>query len=161
MYESNEAAVKSEVKTFFEAFPHGAVFANTIQGTGYDMVPPLWDPAVCDGYVGISDEEASETARLLAPFARAESGQISISREKVVVHDVVHEAIEEHRAAAEAAGLTLAYDADGADVLVNTDPARITQVLGNLVSNAIKYTPPGGHIAVSTEMSRRLLCATT
>ncbi len=37
-YESNEDAVKSEVATFFEAFPHGAIFANTIQGQGYDVV---------------------------------------------------------------------------------------------------------------------------
>jgi spermidine synthase len=38
MYESNEAAVKSEVATFLEAFPNGAVFANTINGQGYDLV---------------------------------------------------------------------------------------------------------------------------
>jgi spermidine synthase len=37
-YESNEDAVKSEIATFFEAFPNGAVFANTIQGAGYDVV---------------------------------------------------------------------------------------------------------------------------
>jgi spermidine synthase len=37
-YESNEEAVKSEIATFFEAFPNGAVFANTIQGSGYDVV---------------------------------------------------------------------------------------------------------------------------
>jgi spermidine synthase len=40
MYESNEAAVKSEIATFLEAFPNGAVFANTINGQGYDLV--LW-----------------------------------------------------------------------------------------------------------------------
>jgi spermidine synthase len=38
MYESNEDAVKSEVATFLEAFPNGAVFANTINGQGYDLV---------------------------------------------------------------------------------------------------------------------------
>jgi spermidine synthase len=37
-YESNEAAVKSEIATFFEAFPNGVVLANTIQGMGYDVV---------------------------------------------------------------------------------------------------------------------------
>ncbi len=42
LYESNEAAVKSEVATFLEAFPHGAVFANTANGQGYDLV--LWGP---------------------------------------------------------------------------------------------------------------------
>jgi spermidine synthase len=38
LYESTEAAVKSELATFFEVFPEGAVFANTVQGTGYDLV---------------------------------------------------------------------------------------------------------------------------
>jgi spermidine synthase len=38
LYESNEAAVKSEVATFLEAFPNGMVFANTVQGQGYDVV---------------------------------------------------------------------------------------------------------------------------
>jgi spermidine synthase len=38
LYESNEAAVKSEIATFLEAFPKGAVFANTINGQGYDLV---------------------------------------------------------------------------------------------------------------------------
>src|SRR5207245_10021248 len=38
LYESNEEAVKSEIATFLEAFPNGMVFANTIQGQGYDVV---------------------------------------------------------------------------------------------------------------------------
>jgi spermidine synthase len=38
LYESNEDAVKSEIATFLEAFPNGAVFANTINGQGYDLV---------------------------------------------------------------------------------------------------------------------------
>jgi spermidine synthase len=38
LYESNEAAVKSEIKTFLEAFPEGAVFANLSNGQGYDLV---------------------------------------------------------------------------------------------------------------------------
>lgn len=38
LYESDMRTVKSELKTFFEAFPHGTVWANTIEGRGYDMV---------------------------------------------------------------------------------------------------------------------------
>lgn len=42
LYESSEEAVKSEVATFLEVFPAGAVFANTANGQGYDLV--LWGP---------------------------------------------------------------------------------------------------------------------
>ena len=38
LYESSPEAVKSEVATFFEAFPHGAIWGNTHLGRGYDMV---------------------------------------------------------------------------------------------------------------------------
>ena len=38
LYENSEAAVKSSMATFFEAFPEGAVFGNTFNGQGYDMV---------------------------------------------------------------------------------------------------------------------------
>src|SRR5205085_5521616 len=38
LYESNEAAVKSEIATFFDAFPNGIVWGNTNNGQGYDLV---------------------------------------------------------------------------------------------------------------------------
>jgi spermidine synthase len=38
LYETSEGAAKSEVATFFSAFPHGALFVNTVNGRGYDAV---------------------------------------------------------------------------------------------------------------------------
>jgi spermidine synthase len=38
LYESNEDAVRSEIATFFEVFPEGLVFANSVMGQGYDLV---------------------------------------------------------------------------------------------------------------------------
>jgi spermidine synthase len=38
LYETSDEAVKSEIATFLEAFPNGAIFANTVQGRGYDAV---------------------------------------------------------------------------------------------------------------------------
>ena len=43
LYENDEQAAKSQVATFLKAFPDGAVFANTINGAGYDLV--LYGPA--------------------------------------------------------------------------------------------------------------------
>lgn len=91
----------------------------------------------------------------LLELARAESGQLAVKLDRVVLRDVVHEAVEEHRAAAEAAGLTLLHPDDKSETILVTDPARVTQVLGNLLSNAIKYTPAGGHIEVMTDMLAR------
>ena len=85
----------------------------------------------------------------LLELARAEAGQLTVKLDQVVLCDVVHDAVEEHRAAAEAAGLTLVHARRGSKTILTTDPARVTQVLGNLLSNAIKYTPAGGHIEVA------------
>jgi spermidine synthase len=38
LYQSNEEAVKSEIATFFDAFPNGLIFANTVNNAGYDLV---------------------------------------------------------------------------------------------------------------------------
>jgi signal transduction histidine kinase len=92
----------------------------------------------------------------LLELARAEAGQLTVRLDRVVLRDVIHDAVEEHRAAAEFAGLTLVQSCDGDDgVVVATDPARLSQVLGNLISNAIKYTPAGGHVEVAAELLNR------
>jgi signal transduction histidine kinase len=88
----------------------------------------------------------------LLELARAESGQLTVKLDRVVLREVVHDAVEEHRAAAEAAGLALVHADDRSETILTTDPARVSQVLGNLLSNAIKYTPRGGRIEVGTEM---------
>jgi spermidine synthase len=38
LYQTNEEAVKSEIATFFEVFPHGSIWVNNIDGKGYDLV---------------------------------------------------------------------------------------------------------------------------
>ena len=40
--------------------------SHRIQGTGYNMVPPLWDPSLCDDFIAVTNEEVVETARSLA-----------------------------------------------------------------------------------------------
>jgi cysteine synthase len=39
---------------------------HKLQGAGYAAIPPQWDSALCDGTIGMGDDEATETARLLA-----------------------------------------------------------------------------------------------
>jgi PAS domain S-box-containing protein len=86
----------------------------------------------------------------LLELSFAESGQLPIHREPVDLALLAAVAVEEHRGAAEAVGHVLVCE-PGAPVPVHTDPARVRQVVGNLLTNAIKYTPAPGRIAVWIE----------
>ncbi|HEY2065476.1 MAG TPA: HAMP domain-containing sensor histidine kinase [Gemmatimonadaceae bacterium] len=79
----------------------------------------------------------------LLELARAEAGQLDVRKENVDLTALAQDTVEEYRAQAERKGLTLGVQANGGGVFARSDPARLRQVLGNLVSNAVKYTTRG------------------
>ncbi len=80
--------------------------------------------------------------------ARLQAGELSLEPDDVELADVVHDAVTalEPRAAAKGITLTCVLDAVPA---VHADRGRVQQVLDNLVSNAVKFTPEGGSVHVS------------
>lgn len=85
----------------------------------------------------------------LLELARAEAGQLQLEYAPTDVREATREMTEEYRAQAEKAGLTLSLDVPDELSTIESDPTRIRQAVSNLVSNAIKYTPPGGRVRVS------------
>jgi PAS domain S-box-containing protein len=83
---------------------------------------------------------------------RIESGGLTVDPRPEEVTSVVSDAVDMLRPLASSSSLQL--DAAVADGLprVMVDPARVQQVLSNLVGNAIKFTPPGGSITVRAEL---------
>jgi signal transduction histidine kinase len=87
----------------------------------------------------------------LLELSRADAGQLHVTRRPTDLRDAVLEAVEEHRPAAQARSHALEVRVPDDVQALDTDPARVRQVLGNLLSNAIKYTPFGGHITVEIQ----------
>ncbi len=99
-------------------------------------------------------EEAMLLNRLvddLQELALAEAGQLRLERQPVAPADLVNRAMEAARAQAAAGGITLQADLPADLPLVDVDPQRIGQVLGNLLSNALTHTPSGGEVVVAAQ----------
>lgn len=69
----------------------------------------------------------------------------------VQLNDLVRDVAERYRHAAEAAGVTLRLDVGTPLAAAEVDGQLIARALANLISNAIKYTGPGGDVRVSTD----------
>ncbi|AVR96010.1 hybrid sensor histidine kinase/response regulator [Pseudoduganella armeniaca] len=85
----------------------------------------------------------------LLDIARVSSGKIVLRRQVADLKDVVASAVETNLPALQAPGHLLTVDLPDEPLLVDVDVVRMSQVLGNLLSNAAKYTPPAGRIAVA------------
>ncbi|HKY97539.1 MAG TPA: PAS domain-containing sensor histidine kinase [Gemmatimonadaceae bacterium] len=84
----------------------------------------------------------------LLDLARAESGELEIQPVPVDVRAKVFAMAEAFRPQADINGLSLDVDVPPWMPSIQSDPARVQQILGNLISNAIKYTQRGGHVTI-------------
>lgn len=95
----------------------------------------------------------SQVVEDLLDMSRAIQGSVRLGLEPLDLAVVLDAAIESLRPTAAARQITIEAQADRGIALISGDPGRIQQVLWNLLSNALKFTAPGGRIDVRSEVA--------
>ncbi|MEX2282717.1 MAG: ATP-binding protein [Gemmatimonadota bacterium] len=139
--------------------------ARLVRGMAHDVKNPL---SAIQGYAVVLEEglrgpmnpeqrriagvmqhlvdSAVRTIDSLLDLARIESGTLPLSIRPVDVVSLARVVGDQYRGDLEAKGITLELELPREPLPITSDPDRITQILGNLLSNAGKYSPSGGHV---------------
>lgn len=121
-----------------------------IQGNLEGVLDDVYEPS--EEHIGATLDEARTLARLvedLRTLSMAEAGQLTLVREAVDVGELLADVCTSFSGQAEAAGIDLYVEIDSTKpIAVEGDVGRLDQVLGNLVSNALRFTPRGGKVVL-------------
>lgn len=89
----------------------------------------------------------------LRTLSLAEAGALTLHREPTDVGQLLTDSVASFRIQADAAGIELASAVDGVLPQAEIDPVRMREVLSNLLSNALRYTPRGGTVRVGASIA--------
>jgi two-component system sensor histidine kinase BaeS len=125
-----------------------------IQGNLEGILDDVYEPT--DEHISATLEETRLLSRLvedLRTLSLAESGQLTLIREPIDVAELLVDVETSFSGQAEAAGIELRVEAgeETAPLIITADVGRLNQALGNLVANALRHTPSGGHITLRAE----------
>jgi len=126
-----------------------AAHTLALLGTPDDRIH--WVSGVIERQVGLMTRLVDD----LLDVSRITSGKITLKREPVSIAAVIAQAAEAARPPAESRKEALEVDVAPDVGWVDGDQARLVQVVGNLLDNAIKYTEEGGHIRLTARVDGR------
>jgi signal transduction histidine kinase len=95
-------------------------------------------------------ERLSQIVRALLLLSQAESGQVALHKIRLDLSEAARDIIDQFQIPAEEARIRLVADLPQA-CPAEVDRVQIERMLSNLISNAVKFTPPGGEVRVSIQ----------
>jgi PAS domain S-box-containing protein len=101
---------------------------------------------------GVMERQISQLVRLiddLMDVSRITRGQLTLRKERVDLRSIIESAVETAHPQLTTAGVSLVLDIPTVPLMLDADATRISQVVLNLLTNAAKFTPSGGHVSVS------------
>jgi signal transduction histidine kinase len=101
--------------------------------------------------IGRQAQHLSRLVDDLLDVTRLASGKVELHREAVSLDDVLRLSVEDHAEIAARANVDFALEVPEKPVLVHGDRTRLAQIAGNLLQNAVRFTPAGGRVTVSLE----------
>jgi signal transduction histidine kinase len=121
---------------------------------GWTRMLKLGDLAPEDFQAALNAVERSATVQAqliedLLDVSRIATGKLTLQYESVDLADVANAAADAIRVAADQKQIEIVRDATGAPLIVRGDRNRLQQVVVNLLQNAVKFTPEGGHVRMS------------
>jgi heavy metal sensor kinase len=96
-------------------------------------------------------ERLSQIVRALLLLSQAETGQVVLQRQPLDLTEVIENVVDQFQIPAEGADVTLECVCNVARCIGDFDRVQIERMLSNLLSNSIKFTPPGGRVKVSLD----------
>jgi PAS domain S-box-containing protein len=114
------------------------------------------DEKTVDWAHGVLERQLRNLSRMvndLLDVSRVSHGKIQLHRERVELNELIVRSIDALRPTMDAAEKQIAIELPTKPVVMHADPVRLEQVIGNLVHNAVKFTPHGGHIWVSAALA--------
>jgi signal transduction histidine kinase len=120
--------------------------------TGLDLLDGSTDRAIAERAIPMMKRQLVHLVRMvddLLDISRVTLGKVALVSTRTDLQTILDSAIETARGQIDAAGHTLTVDLADATLPLDVDPTRIAQVFANLLSNAAKYTPRGGHIRIA------------
>ncbi len=115
------------------------------------------DPTAMERGRAMVERQVKQLVRLiedLLDISRITRGKVQLRKEQVEVARVVQSALETCQPFLERGGQRLKVDLPRRPLVIEADPARLAQVLINLLHNAAKYTDPGGQIGLTVERQK-------